>query len=143
MLQDFKLFGTSRNERFIRGLVCGIPAAIVIGAVYGGIMHYSQITWEISYLIIGLGVAVAYVVRTTSRGVQMQFGILAALLTVLCILTADMINIWGFDIFIYGFFFCLRTTIRIMFDFGDVNAILRLTFRVISVIVAFQQGTVK
>ena len=142
MFKDFKFFGTSRNERFIRGLVLGIPAAIIIGATYGAIMHYSRFPFEFSYVIAFLGVMVAYVVRYVSRGVQKKFAILAAALTVLCIIVADMVMFFGFNIFDFGFFFCLQYTLQFYFTLDPSN-ILSVLFRIFAVIMAYRSGSIR
>lgn len=143
MFRDFKFFGTSRSERFVRGLIFGTLAALVIGTAYGALMYYTGFPIEFQFVIMLLGFAVAYVIRYTTHGVQKQFSILAAVLTVLCIIIADMVTAFGFNIFNYGLFFCLRYTISSYFVFqgvGMISAMLRLVFRALAVVYAYHNG---
>ena len=146
MFDDFKLFGTSRQERMTRGLLVGIPAAILLGALYGAMMYYTQFRVEFEFVIIGLGLAMATVVKFITHGVQKQFGYLAAGLTVLCLIVADMVRIFGFNVFDYGLFFCLRVTLQMYFTTIQYNALsgmLTLLFRAMAIFYAYQNGRVR
>ena len=143
MFDDFKLFGTSRQERMIRGLLVGIPAAILLGIAYGGFMYYSNFRIEFEIVIVGLGLAMATVVKYITHGVQKQFGYLAAGLTVLCLIVADMISMYGFHVFDYGLFFCLGATLQMYFlilQFNPFSGMLTLLFRAIAIFYAYQNG---
>jgi len=143
MFEDFKLFGTSRQERMTRGLLIGIPAAILLGTLYGAVMHYSNMRIEFEFIIVGLGLAMANVVKYITHGVQKQFGYLAAGLTVLCLLVADMVTIFGFRVFDFGLFFSLRVTIQMYFtgiQYSVLSGALSLLFRGMAIFYAYQNG---
>ncbi|MDR1794251.1 MAG: hypothetical protein LBR25_02540 [Erysipelotrichaceae bacterium] len=103
MFENFNLNINGRQNRFIASIVAGVLAAIILGTLYGVIMHSSNLSSEFALLYIGVGYLIGNVVKVVGRGVQRQyeFSWVAVGCTVLAILIGDMVAALGVDIFFH------------------------------------------
>lgn len=76
MLKVFNSHAISRNQRFAKAILWGIPTALIIGIVYGIISYI--LPFEFSIVHIGVGYLIGYVIKIKGRGVHLRFSILAA-----------------------------------------------------------------
>ena len=126
----------SRNQRFTKAIIWGIPTALIIGVVYGIISNVSP--FEFSIVYIGIGYLIGYVIKNKGRGVHLRFSILAAGLTILAILIGDVLTFFGPSAFgsIDNVIFAFSTTFMFWLSV-NFGTLLGLLFRVAGVYFAF------
>jgi hypothetical protein len=136
MLKVFNSHAISRNQRFTKAIIWGIPTALIIGVVYGIISFVSP--FEFSIVYIGIGYLIGYVIKNKGRGVHLRFSILAAGLTILAILIGDVLAFFGPNAFssIDNVFFAFSTTLMFWLSV-NFGTLLGLLFRVAGVYFAF------
>lgn len=136
MLKVFNSHAISRNQRFTKAIIWGIPTALIIGVVYGIISNVSP--FEFSIVYIGIGYLIGYVIKNKGRGVHLRFSILAAGLTILAILIGDVLTFFGPSAFgsIDNVIFAFSTTFMFWLSV-NFGTLLGLLFRVAGVYFAF------
>jgi len=95
MIKVFNTHALTSNQRFTRAIVVGVPTALVGAVVYGLFLNFFAI------LYVGLGWAIGTVIKKYGRGVQPKFSFLAAGLTLISILLADLIGAAGLTILLH------------------------------------------
>ncbi|MBE6114108.1 MAG: hypothetical protein E7191_03415 [Erysipelotrichaceae bacterium] len=129
----------TRNQRFVKAVLYGIPATLVIAIVLGFLLNIMPIQFEIMFL--GVGYAIGYVIRTYGRGVQTRFSILGAVLCAVAIILADAMAIGG----IWGMLNPYLWMISVMNYFSSLTSlwgILGLVFRIGAVATAYEQSRI-
>lgn len=98
MFKAFNKPALTRRQRFTKAIIFGSLITLLITIVNIVLIKVFHLYFVILYLPIGL--AIGNAIQYFGKGVQIQFSILAAALTVLCILVCDMVA-FGFDISYY------------------------------------------
>ena len=89
----------TRNERFIKAIIYGTLATIIIAIGYGLIFNFAKIPFMFSMTYILIGYAIGYVIQIKGKGVHLRFSILAVILTLIAFLFGDLIRMFGLSIF--------------------------------------------
>lgn len=126
----------SQNQRFYRALVYGILCALGCGVGLGILQRMLPIQFQLFY--VGVGYAVAYVVREYGRGVHVKFSYLAGGLTLVALLLADAITIGGFFQLWNPLVWLM--VLRNWVQFTSLWGILSVAFRLGAVYLAYEQG---
>ena len=87
MLKVFNKAALTRKQRFSRALLVGCVVMAVLTAIMALIILHYGIYIEIA--LVGIGFCIGYAIQYYGKGVQIQFSILAAVLTVASILICD------------------------------------------------------
>ena len=87
----------TRKQLFQRALLYAVPASIVIGILAGYINRLLPLEFEIIY--IGVGYLIGEIVKETGHGIQIQFAVLAVVLTLLAYLIGDLLCYYGISVF--------------------------------------------
>ena len=122
----------NRNSRFIRALLAGLAAAVVLGMACGALI--SALRVEAAILYIGVGWAVGEAIKKAGHGVGTKFCVLGAVMTLLAIMISDTIMFTGisgfFRLLIHpGMWFSMIRTLLAMNLSLNISRILGLLFR--------------
>ena len=79
----------TRRQRFQNALVTGIPAAVLCVAVFWFVSNIVGVYMPV--LFIPAGYLISLVIQKFGKGVQIQFSILAVVLTALVIIIGDLL----------------------------------------------------
>lgn len=90
MFEKFDFTATSKKQRLIKATLIGLLAAIVLGVLYSVLTYYLNLRFEFSIFYALLGLAIGTIVQKIGRGVTKEFAILAAVLTITCLIVADL-----------------------------------------------------
>ncbi len=140
----FKVYNSrtlAKNQRFIKGLLYGGAASLVLAVAYGFLSNLIRIEFSVVYL--GIGYAIGMVIQKYGRGVKPEFSVLGAVLAFVCFFLGDMISMFGFNIFTsFDFFFLsIRYTFMVWTNLS-ANALLGLAFRVAGIYLAYQNARI-
>jgi hypothetical protein len=141
MLKVFNSHAISRNQRFTKAILWGVPTALITGIVYGFISYISP--FEFSIVYIGIGYLIGYVIKSKGRGVHLRFSILAACLAVLAILIGDVLAFFGpaafgsLDYIIFAF----SSTVMLWLS-ANIGTLIGLLFRVAGVYFAYTNSRI-
>ncbi len=145
MFQKFDFTATSKKERLIKASLIGLIAAILLGFLFSFVTYHLNMRFQFSIFYALLGYAIGIIVQKIGRGITKEFAYLAAVLTIISLLTADITTIllpFGFKYFSFSMIsFVLRhqylETIFNLFRGIDVwNNGMFLIFRVVAVVMA-------
>ena len=141
MLKVFNSHAISRNQRFLKAVLWGVPTALLTGIGYGLISNISP--FEFSIVYIGIGYLIGYVIKNKGRGVHMRFSVLAACLAVLAILIGDVLSLFGPEAFssIDSMLFAFSTTIMLWLS-ANIGTLISLLFRVAGVYFAYTNSRI-
>jgi hypothetical protein len=141
MLKVFNSHAISRNQRFTKAIVWGVPTALITGIIYGIISSVSP--FEFSIVYIGIGYLIGYVIKNKGRGVHLRFSVLAAGLTILAILIGDVLTIFGLDAFgsLDNLIFAFSSTIMLWLS-ANIGTLISLLFRIIGVYFAYTNARI-
>lgn len=140
VMQIFNSDVLRKNQRFVKGLLWGSLAALGCAIVYGVISSFVRI--ELSIAFIAIGYVIGEVIKRMGHGVKPEFSVLGAVLTVLCIIIADMISMFGFGVFFSPLFFmCFRMYLVSLLSL-NINSLLRLLFRVAGVLEGYNNARI-
>lgn len=141
MLKVFNSHAISRNQRFLKAILWGVPTALLTGIGYGIISYISP--FEFSIVYIGIGYLIGYVIKNKGRGVHMRFSILAACLAILAILIGDVLSFFGPEAFgsIDSMLFAFSTTIMLWLS-ANIGTLISLLFRVAGVYFAYTNSRI-
>lgn len=140
----FKIYNTSaisNKHRFYQAVAAGLIAAIVIGIFYG--LFMSMIHLQSSLLFILVGYAISMVILKVGRGVQNKFAVLGAICTIIAIIIADLIMLYGLPILVMpqlwtkGFIYLLHYYLT-----PGINSIISVIFRLAAIGVAYQYSRI-
>ena len=93
MFEKFDFTATSKKQRLIKATLIGLLAAIVLGVLYSVLTYYLNLRFEFSIFYALLGLAIGTIVQKIGRGVTKEFAILAAVLTIICLIVADLTTV--------------------------------------------------
>ncbi len=141
MLKIYNKSAITQNERFKKALIFGILAAVGLTAVYVLINNVLK-TVEFSIIFILLGYAIGYVVKTTGRGVQTKFSVLAAVLCFLIIVFGDLFTFFPSIIFYPQSWIAGLGIVFSSYASISMSTILSLLFRVYAIYVAYNSGRI-
>jgi len=141
MLKVFNSHAISRNQRFTKAILWGVPTALITGIIYGIISSLSP--FEFSIVYIGIGYLIGYVIKNKGRGVHLRFSILAAGLTILAILLGDVLTFFGPEAFssIDSMIFAFSSTV-ILWLSANIGTLLSLLFRIAGVYFAYTNARI-
>ena len=141
MFKVYNKQAITRQERFNNALVAGIGATAVITVVYGWLSSLLQIEFSVVYLAIGY--AIGWIIQKYGRGVQIQFSILAAVLATFCFLFGDMIELFGFQLFMIpeAWPFALQAVLGRLLA-ADIHSLLSLAFRLGGIYFAYLKARI-
>lgn len=137
-----KIYNTkalTRNQRFQKALLYGIPATLAIAIGLGFLLRIFPLQFEIVFL--GVGYAIGYVIRTYGKGVQTRFSVLGAVLCAIAIILADSMAIGG----LMGMINPGLWLVVIMNYFSSLTSlwgVLGIVFRVGAVAAAYEQSRI-
>mgnify|MGYP000855201550 FL=1 len=137
MLKVYNKTALTKKQRFNNALLYGIPTALGLGLAYGIIASIIRI--QFSIVFVGIGYLIGKVILEKGRGVQQRFSILAAILTVVSFLIADLVAAYGLRIFLYpmilpsAFLSILISWLNIV----SISGILSIAFRIAGVYYAY------
>ena len=101
MLKIFNTHAITRHQRFQKALLFGIPAALIIGILFGFINRILPLDFQILYVLVGY--LIGETVKETGHGIQIQFAILAVVLTLTAYLIGDLVCYYGISVFFSGY----------------------------------------
>ena len=87
----------SRHQCFQKALLFAFPAALLIGIAFGYINRFLPLDFQILYVIVGY--LIGEIVKETGHGIQIQFAVLAVVLTLLAYLIGDLLCYYGISVF--------------------------------------------
>ena len=90
MLKIYNTNAITRKQRFSNALVTGIPAALLCLAVFWAVSNVIGVYMPV--LFIPAGYFIAYVIQRFGKGVQIQFSVLAVVLTAAVIILGDFLT---------------------------------------------------
>ena len=148
MLNNLNIRPRNKSQRILFSAITGLVCAIVLGFAYGGIMHYMNIPVELQAVFMFIGMGIGLAIQKIGRGVQgqLEISIIAAISAFICFLLADMVTMFGFNIFTTNINMLptvLRFTLRIWFDFSVGNTFsmaLSLLFRGAGIYFAYRNA---
>ena len=117
-----------KNQRLLKALLYAIPFSIILGLAYGIIYHYVNLPVAFSIVFIGMGYLIGRVIQEKGHGVKPIFSIVGAILAFVCFLIADMVSMFGLEIFMAPYFWGNAFTIWLN-TFSNINGVLSLMFR--------------
>jgi len=137
MLKIYNTRAITKQQRFIKGLIYGIPTSLFLAIIYG--VFTSFISVEFSFFYLGIGYIIGITIQKTGKGVQISFSIMAAVLALLTIFFGDLISRLGFLPFMSfsHFIASSRIILNLWFSFG-LNTTISLLFRGLGVYVAYK-----
>ena len=113
MLKVYNKSAITRKQRFSNALVVGLGAALVsVLAIF--LFHRMGFFLDIFYVVAGYGIG--YVICRYGKGVQIQFAVLALVLTIAVILIGDGLLMGGLTIF--KLYFAMTDPIETLFFIG-------------------------
>jgi cytochrome c biogenesis protein CcdA len=141
MLKVFNSHAISRNQRFTKAVLWGVPSSLLLGVVYGIVSFISP--FEFSIVYIAIGYLIGYVIKTKGRGVHLRFSILAAVLAIIAILIGDVFSFFGTEAFesIGNLIYAFSTTFMFWLSV-DFGSLLGLLFRAAGVYFAFTNSRI-
>ncbi|MGI6608584.1 MAG: hypothetical protein ACOX1F_06415 [Erysipelotrichaceae bacterium] len=89
MFKAFNKPALTRRQRFTKAVVFGGLFTLLVTILNIILIKVLHLHFDILYLAIGFGIG--YVIQYFGKGVQIQFSILAAVLTAVCILICDLV----------------------------------------------------
>ena len=95
MLHVFNKQALTKKQRFSKAIVFGVLATIIAVILELVLIKVFHVFFDITYLLIGFGIG--YAIQYFGKGVQVQFSILAVVLTLIVILLCDLI-VYDFDL---------------------------------------------
>ncbi len=128
MFKAFNKPALTRRQRFTRAILFGSLFTLLITIVNIILIKVFHLYFVILYLPIGL--AIGNIIQYFGKGVQIQFSILAAVLTAVCILVCDLVA-FNFDI---GFYLSTFT--------GGYDTLFDIGYRVAAVYFAYSSARV-
>lgn len=126
----FKIYNKNaitRKQRLQNAILCGTLAAVLCTVVL--ILVFGVIGVYVPLLYVARGYVISWAIRQFGHGVQIQFSILAVILTVLVIIITDFI--------IFGNIQNVLTLYS-----GGINALWNIGYRAAALIVAFQNARI-
>ncbi len=144
-MQIYNIHSLDQNSRFIRAILAGIPASIILGILYGYFITLVHFRMQILYIAIGY--CLAMLVQKVGRGVTKRFAILAAVLTFLAIFIGDCISIFGGYGFLMHFtsipLFINSLQIWLYSNFStSINSLLGLLLKISGIYIAYRYGSI-
>ena len=122
---------TSASVRFKRSILYGSIIAIALGFAVG-LIRYSW--FDFGFILIPIGFLLAITIKNVGRGVNVRFGLLSVLLTILAIYLSDILALDGLQ----GLLVFKNYTLVFQNIFnGTLNPLTWLLYRGISVYFAF------
>ena len=83
-----------QEQNLSLGLIGGLGAALVCALIWVVITVWTG--YQISYMPIGIGIAVGFAIRFLGKGIDIIYGILGAVLSLFGCLLGDFLSIYGF-----------------------------------------------
>ena len=126
----FKIYNKNaitRKQRLQNAIVCGILAAVICTVVL--VFVFGMIGVYVPLLYIARGYVISWAIRKFGHGVQIQFSILAVVLTALVIVITDFI--------IFG---SIQNVLALYS--GGINALWNIGYRAAALILAFQNARI-
>ena len=82
------------NQNLSAALFGGFVAALVGSIVWGAVTYFTE--WQIGFMAVGVGFLVGYAVRTLGNGLDMSFGVVGAVMSLLgCVLGNYLaVSVW-------------------------------------------------
>ena len=137
MLKVFNTHALTSNQRFNRAILVGLPTALLLAIGYGLILRFIPIVY------IAIGWAIGFVIQKYGRGVQPKFSLLAAGLTIGCILLGDLIAFYGLIIFAYPLTLIQSIVPVILYNLQtNPTILLGLLFKAIGVYMAYTNARI-
>ncbi len=129
MLQIFNKKALTRKQRFSRALLFGLLATLLAILIEYILIKVFHVYFSILFLAIGLGIG--YCIQYFGKGVQIQFSLLASILTFIVILVSDLIA-FGFD---------FTSILANISQYGS-DSLFELAYRIGSIILAYRYARV-
>lgn len=137
MLKVFNTHALTSNQRFNRAILVGLPTALILAFGYGLILRFIPIVY------VGIGWVIGSVIQKYGRGVQPKFSILAACLTIGCILLGDLIAFYGLIILAYPITLIQAIVPVILYNLQtNPSILLGLLFKAVGVYIAYTNARI-
>jgi len=82
------------NQNLVYGFLGGLAAAALGAALWAVITVFTE--YQIGWMAVGVGALVGYAVRRFGRGVDVQFGVLGAVLALAGCVAGNLLSVVGF-----------------------------------------------
>ncbi len=128
MLKIYNKSAITRQQRFSNALVTGLLAAVCCIAVVYLLFHFVRFFHEVLYIVAGY--LIGNVIYNYGKGVQVQFSVLAAVLTLAVIIICDMVIMGGLFAF------------RIYFASSSLDGLFFIGYRVMACVAAWKSARV-
>ncbi|MDO4378734.1 MAG: hypothetical protein Q4C64_06255 [Erysipelotrichia bacterium] len=129
MLKVFNKNALTRKQRFSKAILFGCLATLLAVVLNLILIKVFYVYFSILYLAIGLGIG--YCIQYFGRGVQIQFSLLAAGLTLLTIIICDL-TAFNFDV---------RSILTSLTSYG-LDSLIDLAYRIVGIYLAFRYARV-
>ena len=80
-----------RDQNMPQAIVAGIIAAVVAASLWAIVTHITG--YQIGWMAVGVGFIVGFVIREAGKGIEPDFGILGAVLSVLGCIMGNVLNV--------------------------------------------------
>ncbi|MBE6116263.1 MAG: hypothetical protein E7187_05495 [Erysipelotrichaceae bacterium] len=127
MLKIYNSYAVTRKQRFINALVTGIPAALVCIGIFWVVSNIIGVYMPV--LFIPAGYLISYVIQRFGKGVQIQFSVLAVILTAAVIIIGDLTTFRNLQM------------IMLLFTNG-VSGLWNIGYRAVALILAFHNSRI-
>lgn len=141
-MEIFNTHRLTQKQRFNAAVVVGAVASIVIGIAtgYARILIGTTTGFDFSFVSIGAGYAIAYVLRKVGRGVQVKFSILGGILGFIAVSISNVLA-FGFPL---SFILNVSAHLNVWLNLfsGNLNTVLMLVYQVAAIYIAYTQSRI-
>jgi len=123
MLKIFNKPALTRRQRFERAIIVGVAAAVLAIAINAFLIYEVGYILSVAYIAYGFGIG--YAIQYFGKGVQVQFSLLAAGLTILVIIVGDLMAFGSF-----------AGIIGVLSQFGS-GSIWEIGYRIAGIVLAY------
>ncbi len=127
MLKIYNSYAVTRKQRFMNALVTGIPAALLCIALFWVVSNIIGVYMPV--LFIPAAYFISYVIRRFGKGVQIQFSVLAVVLTAAVIIIGDLTTFQNIQM------------ILLLFTNG-VSGLWNIGYRAVALLLAFHNSRI-
>ncbi len=123
MLKIYNRQALTRQQRMVMALIFGALACLVCVGIHLILTHVYKLYIELVY--IGFGFLIGYAIRYFGHGVQVQFSILAVVLTLVTITVCDLL--------VYPF-----SSVMIILTQYGISSLISVGYRIVACVLAWR-----
>ena len=129
MLKIYNTSAITRKQRFTNAVVVGTATAALCVLVF--VMLFRLFSVYFGILFIAMGFAIGWMIQHFGKGVQIQFSILAVVLTLLAIFASDLF-VFGGNV----------SAILAFLSQSGINSLWAIGYRIFACVMAYQNATI-